>query len=361
LGSKIAQNIVNQSLRIREDDVVHITASRHMLDLAEEVAMECRRAGAETTTIYWSEPVWYSSITELPLDWLRGASKTDLALLDIATANINLAAATDPAPMAKISPERLAANSEGADYSYRKYAERKPRTANSALPLVTSQRARSYGFSYSAWKRATENALRADYSRISASGLKLRQLLDNAHDVHITSRNGTELKFQLMGRKSLMDDGIIDEDDLSSGNFETTLPAGHINIAPDENSANGDVVLDLPVALRGRLIQGLSWSFENGLVRKFTAAKNADMVIPVWEKATGDRSRFGLFGIGFNYAAKTGFLNDSIASGAITLGIGENKILGGQNMSTFAFQGTLKKSTVTIDGRTIVAEGKLTV
>lgn len=215
--SRIAKNVVNQSLRIREDDVVHITASKHMLDLAEEIAAECRRAGAETTTLYWSEPVWYSSLRELPLDWLRGTSKTDLALLDIATANINLAAAMDPAPMAKISSERWAANSEGADYTYRKYAERKPRTANLTLPLVTPQRARSYRFSYSAWKRATESALRANYSKISDTGLKLRQLLDNAHDIHITSTNGTDLKLHLAGRKSLMDDGVIDEGDLSSG------------------------------------------------------------------------------------------------------------------------------------------------
>jgi len=307
--------------------VVQIPASRHMLDLAEEIAMECRRAGAETTTLYWSEPVWYSSIRELPLDWLRGASKTDLALLDIVTANINLAAATDPAPMAKIPSERWAANSEGADYWYRKYVERKLRTAILALPLVTPQRARSYGFSYPAWKRATESALRADYVKISAAGLKLRQLFDDAHEVHITSRKGTDLKFQMAGRKSLVDDGVIDDADLSSGNFETTLPAGHIDIAPDENSANGIVVFDLPIALRGKLIQGLSWSFENGQVKKFTAAKNADMVIPLWEKAAGDKSRFGLFGIGFNYAAKTGYMNDIIASGAVTLGVGENKTL----------------------------------
>jgi len=361
LVSRIAENVVNQSLRIREDDVVHISTSRHMLDLAEEIAMECRRAGAETTTLYWSEPVWYSSILELPLDWLRGASKTDLALLDIATVNINLAAATDPAQMAKISPERLAANSEGADYSYRKYAERKPRTANLALPLVTPQRARAYGFSYSAWKRATESALRADYTKISAAGLKLRELFDDAHAVHITSRNGTDLKFQMAGRKSLVDDGVIDDDDLSSGNYQTTLPAGHIDIAPDENSANGIVVFDLPVTLRGKLTQGLSWSFENGQINRFTAAKNVDMVVPVWEKATGDKSRFGLFAIGFNYAAKTGFMNDTIASGAVTLGVGENKTIGGQNVSTFAFQGTLKKSTVDFDGRIVVSEGRLKI
>ena len=85
------------------------------------------------------------------------------------------------------------------------------------------------------------------------------------------------------------------------------------------------------------------------------------MVVPVWEKATCDESRFGLFRIGFNYDAKPGFIDDTMASGAVTLGVGENKTIGGQNVSTFAFQGTLKKSTVDFDGRTIVSEGKLTI
>ncbi|MGA2238254.1 MAG: hypothetical protein ABSG74_03490 [Candidatus Bathyarchaeia archaeon] len=45
------------------------------------------------------------------------------------------------------------------------------------------------------------------------------------------------------------------------------------------------------------------------------------MVVPVWEKATGDKGRFGLFGIGFNYAAKTGYMSHTIVSGAVTLGV----------------------------------------
>jgi hypothetical protein len=61
------------------------------------------------------------------------------------------------------------------------------------------------------------------------------------------------------------------------------------------------------------------------------------MVVPVWEKATSDKGRFGLFGIAFNYAAQI------------------------QNVSTFAFKETLKKSTVAFDGRTIVSEGRLAI
>ena len=360
--SKIAENVVKQVLRIREDDVVHITSSKHLLGLADDLAMECRKAGAETTTIYWSEPLWYWSLGKLPEDWLRGPSKTDSTLLDVATATISMAVAADPRPMAKISAERWQANSEGADHTYRKMIERKVRNATLAISAVTPQRARTYGFNYAAWKRSTENAMKTDYSKIAETGRKLRSLLDGVtHEVQITSKAGTDLKFRLAGRRAWVDDGILDDADLAAGTFDTTLPAGSINVAPEEESAYGSVTFDLPIPQRGKLIRGVAWSFRNGEVSKFTAKANGEMIIPIWERATGDRSKFGWFGIGFNPAAKTGFLGDNIASGAITVGIGENKLFGGKNVSTFGFQGTLKKSTVKVGDQTIVADGKLVI
>ena len=333
-----------------------------MLSLADELAIECRKAGAETTTMFWSEPVWYWSLENLPLDWLRGASKTDSTLLDVATASISVAGAADPRPMGKISAERWEANSEGADAYYRKAMERKVRNVTLAIGAVTPQRARAYGFNYTAWKRTTENALRADYGKIAETGRRLRGVLDGVtHEVQITSGTGTDLRFRLAGRKAWVDDGVLDDEDLAAGTFDTTLPAGCINVAPDEESANGTVAFDLPIPQRGKLIKGLKWEFKDGRISSFSAKTNGDMIVPVWEKATGDRSRFGLFGIGFNPAAKTGFLANNIASGAVTIGVGENKIFGGKNVSTFGFQGTLKKSTVTIGGKTVVADGKLAI
>jgi aminopeptidase len=362
LASKIAQNVVRQSLRVREDDVVLIYAAGHMTSLADEIAIECRKAGAETSTMYWSEPLWYWSLEQLPTEWLRGPSKIDLALLDVATAIINMEAVADPKPMARISPERWAANSEGADPYYRKLVDRKVRTARLALPTVTAQRARAYGFSYPAWKRGTERALKADYPKIAATGRKLRGLLEGSNqEVRIKSKNGTDLSFRLAGRKSWVDDGILDDEDVAAGTFQTELPAGYIAIAPAEDSANGKVVFDLPVPQRGKLIRGLSWTFQNGQITNFAASKNSDMVIPIWEKSAGDKSKFASFQIGLNTEAPTGFLNDYIHSGAITLGIGDNKALRGQNESTYGFQATLKASTVTVNGETIVSAGRLTL
>ncbi len=358
--SKIAQNLVNQSLRIREEDVVLITTARHTLDLADDMAIACRKIGAETTTAYFSEPLWYWSLRELPLDWLRGPSKIDLTLLDVATALMNVGGVADPRPMTKISPERWAANSEGADHWYRKLLERKVRSATVAMGMVTPQRARSYGFSFPAWKRAVETALKADYSKIAEAGGRLREVFDGtSHEVHITSRSGTDLRFRLAARKCKVDDGVLDDEDLAAGTFETELPAGTVYVAPDETSANGTIVFDLPIAQRGRWIRGVSWSFENGVIQKFTATKNGDMIIPLWEKSSGDKSRFGWFGIGMNYAAKIGYLDNTTVQGAVTLGIGDNKVFGGGNVSTFGFQGTLHKATVSFNGKPLVSDGKL--
>ena len=83
--SGIAENIVKHSLRIRPDDVVTINAARHMLDLADEVARQCRLVGAETATAFWSEQLWIWSIETLPVEWLRAPNKVDLGVLDVAT------------------------------------------------------------------------------------------------------------------------------------------------------------------------------------------------------------------------------------------------------------------------------------
>lgn len=357
---KVAENVVNRSLRIHKDDVVSVTASRPMLDLADEIAIKCRLAGAETTTLFWSEPLWIWSIEKLPIDWLRSPNRIDPALYDVVTATINIRGPGDPTPMTRIPAERWAANAEGADPSKRKYNERKPRSALLNIPLVTPQRAAVYGFPFEPWKENVEDALATDFSQIQTLGKKLVGHLDGSGaKVRVTAKNGTDISFRLAGRKCRNDDGVLDEEDLAAGTFETNLPAGSIIVPPDEQSANGKVVFDLPVPFLGKLVEGINWTFANGSVEEFKASKNSELILDLWRKSTGDKSRMGWFGLGYNLAAKTGFLNDEIASGTVTLGIGDNTSLGGKNESTFGFQGTLTKSTVTIDDQTIVSNGVL--
>jgi aminopeptidase len=358
--SGIAENIVKHSLRIRRDDVVTINAARHMLDLADEVARQCRLAGAETATAFWSEQLWYWSIETLPMEWLRAPNKVDLAMLDVATAAISMTGMVDPTPMSRIPADRWTANSDGANPYYRKSVQRHLRTANVNLSLVTSPRAAAYGFQYKEWKQNVEDSLTTDFSKLQATGKKLAGAINgsSAH-VQVTSKNGTNVTFRLAERKSRNDDGVLDEEDLAAGTFETNLPAGHLRVAPSEESANGRVTFDLPVLFAGKRIENVSWVLKDGNVTEFTASRNADLILDLWKKSTGDKSKFGWFGLGFNPATRTGFMNDPNVSGAATLGIGENTDLDGKNQSTFGLQSTISKPTVTMDGKVIVKDGTI--
>ncbi|HVH14777.1 MAG TPA: hypothetical protein VNA15_03545, partial [Candidatus Angelobacter sp.] len=63
---------------------------------------------------------------------------------------------------------------------------------------------------------------------------------------------------------------------------------------------------------------------------------------------------------GLNTKAVCGqlFNLNHIASGAISIGIGNNKKLGGANESEFDFLATVSGGTLTLDGRTIINNGK---
>ena len=50
-----------------------------------------------------------------------------------------------------------------------------------------------------------------------------------------------------------------------------------------------------------------------------------------------------------------------MASGVVTVGIGGNDDIGGANKTDFYFAGVLTKATLTIDGNTIVKNGKLMI
>jgi hypothetical protein len=88
---------------------------------------------------------------------------------------------------------------------------------------------------------------------------------------------------------------------------------------------------------------------------------NSGILKAAYEKATGEKDRIAVIGVGVNPKAKIGFLQDGLASGVITVGIGGNDDIGGANKTDFYFAGALTKATLTVDGNVIVEKGKLRV
>jgi len=362
LSEKIARSVVKDCLCICEEDTVFISTWQHTIDLANQIALECHKVGAKTLTNLDTDDVFYGSMLHEPLESLRKPNRALMGLWDHTTASIYIDGPEDPLRMRKIPAERWAAMSEGGKPFMDTVLKKRRRSIYVTLGLVTPQRAKTYGFKYPAWKRAVTEATTVSYKSLTLFGRKVKAALEKAKEVHITGK-GVKLSFQLEDRPVHVFDGVVDEDDMKVGAYDATLPAGSVSVAPVETSAEGTVQFDLPIATVGKLVQGLKWSFKNGKLTEYEAKKNIEATKSWWEKAHGDKDRISSLTLGINPEAKFGFLSNTntIVQGAVTIGIGDNRFIGGKNNSDYGFEGTLSKATVKLDKKTVIKRGRYTL
>lgn len=361
MSTRIASTIVNECLRIKDDDVVSVHTFPHTVELANAIARQLNLKGADFFVGFETDEIMYSNFMDSSIEHLKKTSKIWMSLANTVTAQIFLGGPMNPAPMRRVPREKWAASFESEKPIFDRTRERKVRQAFLALGQVTKERAKTYGFSYNSWKKAVTVAMTVKHEKMKSFGTKVREKLTRGRQVRITAPNGTDLRFETEpSRPIIIGDGIIDDEDIAMGGTFLTLPSGSVWLAPNETSTNGKIVFDVPTPQFGVLVKGLSWTFRDGRVTEYAAAKNLEAVKPVWEQSTGDKDRIGTFGLGINPRAKFGFLNNAIVMGGATVSIGANKEAGGINDTSYFFEGTLSKATVTVDGETLLSQGKFT-
>lgn len=195
-------------------------------------------------------------------------------------------------------------------------------------------------------------AMLADYQRVKKLTMKIAARLDNASEVELTSPAGTELRFDLKGRRACPDTGIIH----MPGEFGN-LPAGEAFIAPLEGTAKGRAVVDGLIAdvLRGRT----EITFEGGRATDITG-EGAQKLRRMLEGAGPDAYILAEFGIGTNPAAKLigNVLEDEKVLGTCHIALGDNSTFGGENRVGIHLDGILLLPTIKLNGEVIMKNGK---
>jgi aminopeptidase len=176
--------------------------------------------------------------------------------------------------------------------------------------------------------------------------------LDRASTVRITGRE-TDLTLSLDGRRGEIDDGHLN------------VPGGEVFWSPVEDSAEGQILFDVPLrAARGELA-GVRLRFEQGAVVEASAEVGEAALKRVLETDEGAR-RLGELGIGLNDAIPRPLGNvlfDEKLDGTIHLALGDGfSHLGGRNHS--AVHSDLIKdlkpagSRIECDGEVVFADGR---
>lgn len=109
----------------------------------------------------------------------------------------------------------------------------------------------------------------------------------------------------------------------------------------------------------GKMIKGLRLLFQNGRLSSYEGKDNLDVFDGMYRGATGDKDKIAFFSIGLNPNAKyMGIFGDQLVQGTVTIGIGQNKDVGGENDTTSGYAQTITKASVTVDGKPLLSEGK---
>jgi leucyl aminopeptidase (aminopeptidase T) len=362
-NTPIARKVVKECLQVKEDEQVLIQTWDHTLDISNSLALEVQQAGAVPFVNLTTQDSFLNYLTKVPEKYYGKTPRASLSLLDEIDAQVVLFGPKDPKVLTMAPGERFAKAFDSEKPVMEKLRERKIRTAYLPVGYVTSERALNYGLDLSKWRNNHDQAIDVDMQKMAALGKKLSSKLHNASKVHISHSNGTNLTFSIRDRPVHVRDGIIDQEDISKGNFTESLPSGSVLVAPVESSAEGAVIFDAPQALMGKMVKGFKMSFQNGKLVSFDAKENLEAFAGLYRGASGDKDRLGWFSIGINPKAQAiGVVGtDELALGGVTIDIGYNKDLGGNNDTTFGYGQTLSKATVEVDGRPLLQEGKVQV
>ncbi|OLD06013.1 hypothetical protein E6H36_02605 [Candidatus Bathyarchaeota archaeon] len=359
-SDSVAKRVVHTSLRVHEDDMVLIEAWQHTADLASDIALECYKVGAKPMITLMTDKLWWNTLQEIPERYLRKTPRHILNAVDSVSVWIGLGGPQDPSKWRDIAATRMQPLFEGDKPVLDKAFDRKVRTADVLLGQVTPQRARTYGFDYPQWLKMTEDAIRVDYHKLTELGRRVASRLERGSRVHLTSRSGTDLKFEIAKRPVHIQDGIIDQEDIQRGLVSTQIPSGKVEVPPIEDTAQGTVVFDTPRALKGRMIRDLRLSFVKGAIVEYHAKRYEEVFQEILESTQGDKDKIAQFAIGVNPRMELiGYSTDELVLGTASVGVGANRGIGGKNDSSFSFAGTITKPTIEIDGYTIMVDGKI--
>ena len=198
-----------------------------------------------------------------------------------------------------------------------------------------------------------------DYTLVKENCEKMRQVLDGAKVVEVTSPIGTKLTLSIEGRKILVDNGIL-HDKGAFGN----LPAGEVFVAPVEGTAEGVIVCDGSIAGIGVLKSPVKIEVKGGYATNIIGGAEAEQLKKALESAPPQYKKeaynIAEFGVGCNHGARIvgNVLEDEKVYGTVHIALGDNSTIGGKTVAGIHLDCVLSKPTLKVDGKELIIDGK---
>ncbi len=192
----------------------------------------------------------------------------------------------------------------------------------------------------------------AAWQKLGRQQQRLVDVLNKGREVHIRTRNGTDVRYGVKGRRWMNCDG------------HENFPDGEVFTGPIEDATDGVVVFDFPAVAGGREVDGIRLEFKAGKVVNASATKNESFLHKMIEQDRGARI-VGELALGTNYAVKRYTRNtlfDEKIGGTFHMALGAAyPETGGKNTSGLHWDlvcDLRRGGVVEVDGKVISKSGK---
>jgi leucyl aminopeptidase (aminopeptidase T) len=364
--AELAARVIKTSADIKPGDVVVVSGGKHNLGVMEELSIQAVKAGGLVNMFLDSDRLERAIYTEVPEKYLEQPPSFFAEWVKHMNVFIGLPGVEDPkAVFGDVPQERFAKANKASQVVLDALNASGVRAVFLGYPNASDAAVNQLDFG--TYQRVFWEAVGADYEKISSEANRLKQILQEGKTVRVSSTSGTDFTFSLGKRTIMVDDGIMTPEKARSPLAQTrfvSLPSGTVSLAPIETSASGKVVIPRHQC-QFNPVTGVSFNFKNGHLEDYKAEKGGQCFIQAMEPYSGPKDVFGFFQIGLNPAAKVmenpGDYRPSYAAGLVTIGVGDNLLMGGNNKveGGGGFSFPIVKATVTVDGKTIVQDGKL--
>lgn len=362
--AKLAATLVNTCAGIKSAEVVWIEGGTRDTELLENLAVECRKIGAQPFITLGSDRLTRMMCTDVPAKFDTQEPTFGMTLAETVNAMITIDYSEKPDLLADIDPQRLMTRTKTAQPVQKKMMERNVVSVSLGNDLYpTKARAERFGIPQDELAKIFWNGVNVDYKQLQTIGANVQKKLANCKTVHITAANGTDLTVQITQRPVFVSDGVVSYEDRTSGGPATQvwLPAGEVYVTPVPGTATGTFIAD-HFDYEGKPIEGLTLKFENGKLMTFTAKGDITALKKRYDAAPAGKELFSFVDLGINpnvIVPAGGKMTTWMGAGAISIGVGGNTWAGGDNTSPFDLSARMNNGTLTVDGTKLIDAGKL--
>lgn len=360
---KLAQTLVEYSVKVKPGDWVIVFANQLALPLADAVQRYVLRAGGHPDVVLDStylDATFYKEASQEQLAWISPLQNLVLNQVDVV---INLLAAENTRSLSGVDPSKNQIRQAAHAELFQKYMQR---AADGSVRWTLTQYpcpayAQEADMSLSEYEDFVYGATFADqpdpvarWRQISAEQQRLVDWLKGKEQVIVRGPNA-DISLSIAGRTFINSDGTHN------------MPSGEIFTGPVEDSVNGWIRFTYPAITHGREVEGVELEFKEGKIVGARAKKNEEFLISMLDTDPGARY-LGEFAIGTNYGIQRftkSILFDEKIGGSIHMAAGSGyPETGSQNRSSIHWDficDMRDHSEILIDGELFYQNGQFMV